>query len=482
MMRLTSLLFLLAWLQLLPSLALTRETDIQLNGDLLSLNVNNHPLSSILEVLASQGVQIHIDPRIDIKISAHFKDRPVDMAMKRILKSLDYTLIWEKNSSAQSDTLRLSEMRIFYSGQEQQIRPVTSSDNLSVVQNSDGTYMVKGRLLLQLDPSVTEAQLSSMLLALNATVINKHKPSRILQLSLPADSDVEEIAATIINYPGVTFAEPDFAYLQQGSSPTTLQPSRALQQQPTRENPLADSATIAIMDSGLLPGYEKSPFIKGVYDAVSASYAASDNLGHGTQMTLIASGAVAPEGVEKSEQNSPVLAIRGIDDNGFTSNYTILRAIDYALAQEAQVLSMSWGSETPNQLLESATNYATENGLFLIAAAGNNPTGTPVYPAAYENVIGVGALAADGELWEQSNYGDFVSVNASGVADLPVGYQGQPGIYAGTSIATAYTARLVAKIIGQNPEADKDRVLQLLSSAQGTDFQTTIDQQPSEQR
>ncbi len=481
MMRLASILFLLAWLQLLPSLALTREADIQLNGDLLSLNVNNQPLSSILEVLARQGVQIHIDPRIDVKISAHFKDRPVDMAMKRILKSLDYTLIWEKNSSHQSDTLRLSEMRIFYSGQEQQIRPVTSNDNLSVIQNSDGTYMVKGRLLLQLDPSVTEAQLSSMLSALNATVINKHTPSGILQLSLPADSDVEEIAATIKNYPGVTFAAPDFAYLQQGSSPSTLQPSTTLQQ-PTWENPLADSATIAIMDSGLLPGYEKSPFIKGVYDAVSASYTVSDNLGHGTQMTLIAAGAVAPEGVETSGQNSPVLAIRGIDDNGFTSNYTILRAIDYALAHKAQVLSMSWGSETPNQLLESATNYATENGLFLIAAAGNSPTGTPVYPAAYENVIGVGALTADGELWEQSNYGDFVSVNASGVADLPVGYQGQPGMYAGTSIATAYTARLVATIIGQNPEADKDRVLQLLSSAQGTDLKTTIDQQPSEQR
>jgi thermitase len=87
-----------------------------------------------------------------------------------------------------------------------------------------------------------------------------------------------------------------------------------------------------------------------------------------------------------------VVAIRAFDNNGFTSNYTLIRGIDHAIENGARVLSLSWGSETSSSLLESATRYAAAKGLILIAAAGNAPTGNPVYPAAYDQVIGVGAL------------------------------------------------------------------------------------------
>jgi hypothetical protein len=93
---------------------------------------------------------------------------------------------------------------------------------------------------------------------------------------------------------------------------------------------------------------------------------------------------------------SPVVAIRAFDDNGFTSTYTLMRGIDHAIQNGARVLSLSWGSETPSALLSSAVGYAAAKGLILVAAAGNAPTGNPVYPAAYDNVIGVGALNPNG--------------------------------------------------------------------------------------
>lgn len=100
----------------------------------------------------------------------------------------------------------------------------------------------------------------------------------------------------------------------------------------------------------------------------------------------------------------------------------------------SQSVQVSPANGTTVAVLESATQYATANGLVLVAAAGNTPTGKPVYPAAYENVIAVGALAPDGERWDQSNYGDFVDIQAPGFAYMPVGYQGDAGLYAGTSI------------------------------------------------
>ena len=182
-------------------------------------------------------------------------------------------------------------------------------------------------------------------------------------------------------------------------------------------------------------------------------------------MALIAAGVVNPVGVKTDTvAGSPVVVIRVIGDNGFTSNYTLIRGIDYAIQEEARVISLSWGSETASSILETAIDYATEKGLILVAAAGNVPTGKPVYPAAYEKVIGVGALTPDGKPWNQSNYGDFVALYAPGLADLPVGYQGDPGTYAGTSIATAYTAHLVASILDQIPDADMETVLVKLAT------------------
>jgi thermitase len=45
-----------------------------------------------------------------------------------------------------------------------------------------------------------------------------------------------------------------------------------------------------------------------------------------------------------------MVAIRAFDNNGFTSNYTLMRGIDHAIEKGARVLSLSWGSETSSSL------------------------------------------------------------------------------------------------------------------------------------
>lgn len=122
-------------------------------------------------------------------------------------------------------------------------------------------------------------------------------------------------------------------------------------------------------------------------------------------------------------------------------------------------MSLSWSSETKSEFLEDAMDYADSKGLIVVAAAGNEPTGKPVYPAAYSSVIAVGALDPDGNTWKNSNYGNFVNLYAPGYASLPVGYNGDPGMYAGTSISTAFVANQIATYLSQNPDASKQDVL-----------------------
>jgi thermitase len=430
---------------------------VHLDGDRLTLDVQKQPLSAILEKLSDQGIRILIDPRINPKISATFVNRPLGKALNSILRSVNYAFIWKKDDASGSDEPRLWEIRIFYKGQGERIRLLKKSTP-SVVATGGGVYHMKETLLVKLAPAMTEAALATLLDKLGATIVDRHVALGIIKLRLPQGADVAAITAAVTGYPGVVAVGPDYAYPLESGNPILIDGSSS----PALSTPVfSEGGTrVAVMDSGLLASYEDNPYVQGAYDAVSPGALVNDLLGHGTQMALIAAGVVNPLGVEAdTTATSPVVAVRVIGDGGFTSDYTLICGIDYAIQEEARVISLSWGSETASPMLETAIDYAAEKGLILVAAAGNVPTGKPVYPAAYENVIGVGALTPDGKPWKQSNYGDFVTLYAPGLADLPVGYEGGPGTYAGTSIATAYVAHLVASILDKIPDADMETIL-----------------------
>ena len=224
------------------------------------------------------------------------------------------------------------------------------------------------------------------------------------------------------------------------------------------------AVVIAVLDTGLDPDSVPQEYVLSSFDALDPDEPISDSLGHGTQMALIAAGVVKPYGARpESDSQTPVIPIRVFDDNGYTSSFTIMSSIDFALKNGARVMSLSWGSETRSDFLESALNYARSKGLLIVASAGNEPTGKPVYPAAYPSVIGVGALGPDGKSWEKSNHGDFVSVYAPGFATLPVGYKGDPGAYAGTSISAAFVANVIADYLSEHPNASTEEILKIVA-------------------
>jgi hypothetical protein len=130
-----------------------------------------------------------------------------------------------------------------------------------------------------------------------------------------------------------------------------------------------------------------------------------------------------------------------------------MRGILYAIDNGAKVINLSWGTEVNSSFLQQSIEKAQASGALVVAAAGNEPLGSPLYPAAYPGVLGVSATLPDGQPWAQSNFGEFVSLSAPGVAAMPVGYDGPPGAYAGTSISSAYVARNLAVYMSRHPSA-----------------------------
>ena len=436
--------------------------EVRVAGDRLSIDADQVPLKDILTRLALLGIRIHIDPEINPTITTSFEDRDIQMGLRSILKSLDYALIWGSVQSPSGPIPRIAEIQVFRPGKKGLMKPIVTGSNLDIVKNRDGSFIVKDEILLRLRPGSDPSELNRILRQIGGSLLESQPDLGIYRIRLPENTEVASLLDRIKDLPNLEEAEPNYAYPLQ--TPIT----NAEQGAPTQSRfdlPVpGDKAPVAVLDTGMMPDAGLDAFVLASKDVLNPDEPISDTLGHGTQMALIASGAIRPDGVRVgSDTQAPIIPIRAFDDNGFTSNFLIMNSIDFAVEHGARVLSLSWGLETRSDFLESAMDYAGSKGLMIIASAGNEPTGKPVYPAAFPSVIGIGAIGRDGKPWDRSNYGDFVTLYAPGFASFPVGYKGDPGTYAGTSISAAFVANLVAEVLSRNPEASRQDIMKALT-------------------
>lgn len=254
-------------------------------------------------------------------------------------------------------------------------------------------------------------------------------------------------AAEMRAQPGVVDAGLDVA-VQAAADPQ--QPSqwgltavRAPQVWPTAS---ARGQVVAVIDSGVDLDH---PDLAGVllpgYDVVDGDTVADDVNGHGTHVAGIV-GAVAGNGVGGAgvAQGVRVLPVRVLGRDGGGSGADVAAGIRWAVDRGATVLNLSLGSPDDSSLLSNAVSYALDKGVTVVAAAGNEGSAAPMWPAAQPGVLAVGAVAEDGTLATFSNRGPHVSLVAPGVGIVSTLPGGQYGSMSGTSMATPFVAGAAA--------------------------------------
>jgi subtilisin family serine protease len=115
--------------------------------------------------------------------------------------------------------------------------------------------------------------------------------------------------------------------------------------------------------------------------------------------------------------NCTLMNLKVLDYNGKGYSSAISEAIYYAADHEANVinLSIAWPPGIdPGPIVHEAISYAVDKGVIIVAGTGNNAKGTICYPAAYDEVIAVGATQYDGTRAYYSNYGPEVEIMAPG--------------------------------------------------------------------
>ena len=218
--------------------------------------------------------------------------------------------------------------------------------------------------------------------------------------------------------------------------------------------------TVAVLDSGI---DDTHPDLAGrllpVADLVEDGRT-GDPFGHGTRIAGIIAAVMDGAGIAGVASDVRILPIRVLAADGEGDQSRTARGIRTAVAAGAQVINLSLSSQTESAAQADAIRYALEQGVTVVAAAGNRrEEGSPtVYPAAYPGVIGVSSVGRGLGASGFASRGDFIDLVAPGQRVLTTEAGGGWGREDGTSIAAAFVTAGAALVRAANPTLDRAQI------------------------
>jgi subtilisin family serine protease len=182
-----------------------------------------------------------------------------------------------------------------------------------------------------------------------------------------------------------------------------------------------------------------------------------DAVGHGTHVTGI---------VARLAPDSKILPVRVLNVDGRGNVFILAYAIDWAVEHGADVINLSLGADADSEVLSDAVARAQEQGVVIVASAGNDNAETKKYPAAFPGVLSITAVDAANRKALFANYGeDWVDLAAPGVgitSTIPVSGSLLYATWSGTSMATPFAAGAAALVLEYVPESTPAEIAKIL--------------------
>lgn len=171
-----------------------------------------------------------------------------------------------------------------------------------------------------------------------------------------------------------------------------------------------------------------------------------DHNRHGSHVAGTIAASMNGFGVIGVAPSAYLYAVKVLGSAGQGNWSWLIAGLDWCITNKMQVANMSLGSPTAAPTaVESICNLAWENGLILVAAAGNEGTQKPVgYPAKYKSVIAVSAIDSSNVIAPFSCTGPEVEVCAPGVNITSTVPGGGYSSLSGTSMASPHVAGVAA--------------------------------------
>ncbi|MCL6579636.1 MAG: S8 family serine peptidase, partial [Candidatus Bathyarchaeota archaeon] len=207
---------------------------------------------------------------------------------------------------------------------------------------------------------------------------------------------------------------------------------------------------IAVIDTGI--DYDHPDLagnIAGGKSFVSYTPDYMDDHGHGTHVAGIIAAEDNDVGVVGVAPEAKLYALKALDSGGSGYISDIVAAIDWAVANGIQIISMSFGSNSDDVSMREACNNAYNAGVLLVAAAGNDGywgRDTVDYPARYDSVIAVAATDQNNNRAYWSSRGPSLELAAPGVSIYSTYLDDVYATASGTSMACPHVSGVAALV------------------------------------
>jgi subtilisin len=209
----------------------------------------------------------------------------------------------------------------------------------------------------------------------------------------------------------------------------------------------ANPIKVGIIDTGISNKHpDLLANIKGGVNTINPFKSWNDDNGHGSHVAGIVAALDNDIGVIGAGPQIDLYAIKvlGASGSGYLSD--VIEGIEWAIANNMQVINMSLGAASDIQSFHDAVIAAKNAGIVVVAAAGNSG-GAVSFPAAYPEVIAVSATDDKDLIASWSSRGPEVDLSAPGV-NIYSTYKGTGyATLSGTSMAAPHVAGTAALVL-----------------------------------
>jgi len=331
---------------------------------------------------------------------------------------------------------------------------------------------VPDELVIRFTAGVSAPALDGTLRGLGAEVRREIRALGIRVLRVPEDR-LEHVLTALSHNPNIAFVEPNYLASTMDEIPSdprfAEQWGLAAIGAPAAWSITTGSAdvTIAIVDTGVdLTHPDLDGKIVPGWDFVNNDADPQDDNGHGTHVAGIAAAESNNGiGIAGVSWGARIMPIKVLNSSGSGSYADVAAGIVYAVDNGAEVINLSLGGSAPSEALRAAIEYAYNANVVVVAAAGNTGAEGLMYPAAYPQVIAVGAVDRSLARVPSSSYGPELDLVAPGVDILSTCMGGTYCAMSGSSMAVPHVAGALAILAGSRKGLTAPEYMSTLTSS-----------------
>ncbi|MEO6036202.1 MAG: S8 family serine peptidase [Verrucomicrobiota bacterium] len=390
----------------------------------------------LARISQATGWEVYMEPGSAFSTSAKFKNLSRTDALRILLGNLSFQIAPQSNS--------VPKLFVFRTGAENATQLVRAEKHIEILGKNK---IILNHLILTLKPGSGE-NINALAQQLGGKIIGRVEGTDSYLLEFTDEAAAKAAREQLARVDGV--ASVDSNYSVDRPAPVSIAGvDRSVSNSPFTLKPGVGGGdgkqiVIGMIDTAVQQlAANMQGFLLPSMSVAGEAHPDPGNPTHGTAMAesmLFGLNSTAPQG-QASSVKIQVWDVYG--DSPTTSTFNIANGIVQAVNNGANIISVSSGTDGNSDFLETLTKQVTDKGIPIIAAAGNQPVTTPVYPAAYSGVIAVtSAQDQRGTIASYANRGDFVDIILPGGSVFP--FNGLSFYANGTSVSTALASGMMA--------------------------------------